>query len=128
MSWAIGIDYIAQPSHSFPSLAFYTSPSAVDGHQKLTNCYSIFVHARETAGRQALIPGSQVSFIYEADEQGGKAKEVIVVELTEATVLEEGPRETGAVKVRLTGLPSLSLRLTQTRGFYAIIMPWRGKG
>ncbi|KAL9132630.1 MAG: hypothetical protein Q9175_006194 [Cornicularia normoerica] len=59
----------------------------------------IFVHARETAGRQALIPGSQVSFIYEADEQGGKAKEVIVVELTEATVLEEGPRETGAVKL-----------------------------
>lgn len=59
---------------------------------------SIFVHARDTVNRQALIPGSKVSFFYEADEKGGKAKEVAVEEMAEAVVLDEGPREMGTVK------------------------------
>ncbi|KAF6230560.1 hypothetical protein HO173_011097 [Letharia columbiana] len=59
---------------------------------------SIFVHARDTADRQALIPSSKVSFIYEADEKGGKAKEVSIEEMAEAVVSDEGPRETGTIK------------------------------
>ncbi|KAL9071982.1 MAG: hypothetical protein Q9161_003914 [Pseudevernia consocians] len=53
----------------------------------------IFVHARDTADRQALTPGSKVSFVYEPDERGGKAKDVTVEEMAEAVMLDEGPRE-----------------------------------
>ncbi|CAF9919882.1 MAG: hypothetical protein ALECFALPRED_001331 [Alectoria fallacina] len=59
---------------------------------------SIFVHARDTADRQALIPGSKVSFVFEADEKSGKAKEVLFEEMAEKVVLDEGPRERGTVK------------------------------
>ena len=55
--------------------------------------------------RQALIPGSKVSFIYEADEKGGKAKEVAVEEMANAAVQDEGPREMGTVKVSFTASP-----------------------
>lgn len=67
--------------------------------------------------RQALIPGSKVSFFYEADEKGGKAKEVAVEELGEAAVLDEGPREMGTVKVCFIVSKDLSLRLTHIVAF-----------
>lgn len=56
---------------------------------------------RETVERQALIPGSKVSFIYEADAKGGKATCVTVEEMAEPVVVDEVPRELGTVKVRL---------------------------
>lgn len=64
--------------------------------------FSIFVHARDNVDRQALVPGSKVSFLYEPDEKGGKAKEVVVEEMAEADGFDEAPRETGTVKVSLT--------------------------
>ena len=75
----------------------------------LTYHFSIFVHARNTADRQALIPGSKVSFVYEADEKGGKAKEVTVEEMADAAVPEEGLREMGTVKVSFAASPVPSL-------------------
>ena len=74
---------------------------------------SIFVHARNTTNRQALIPGSKVSFIYKADEKGGKAIEVAVEEMAEPIVVDEGPREMGTVKASLAASPSPSPRLKQ---------------
>ena len=79
----------------------------------LTYNSSIFVHARNTTGRQALVPGSKVSFIYETDEKGGKAVEVAVEEMAEPIVVDEGPREIGTVKASLSAFPSRSLSLTQ---------------
>lgn len=72
---------------------------------------------RDTADRQALIPGSTVSFVYEADERGGKAKNVAVEEMAEAVVFDEGLREMGTVKVRLARSPHLVRRWAQIRGF-----------
>lgn len=68
---------------------------------------SIFVHASDTTGRQALIPGSKVSFTFEADEKGGRAREVAVDEMAEAVVFDEGPREMGTIKVRSIALAYL---------------------
>lgn len=116
MEWATGEVSFAQPSLPFPPLSFRTSPGPLSKHQTLTYCFSIFVHARDTADRQALIPGSKVSFIYEADEKGGKAKYVAVEEMAEAIMLDEGPRETGTVKVRLSASPHLGQHLTEMRG------------
>ena len=114
MAWVTG--EVPMAELSYPS-AFHTSPGALAGRWVLTDRSSIFVHARNTADRQALIPGSKVSFIYAADEKGGKAKEVTAEEMTKAIVLEEGPREMGTVKVSFTALAYLSLRLFRTRGF-----------
>lgn len=57
------------------------------------------MHARNTADRQPLVRGSKVSFVYEPDEKGGKATEVVVEEAAEAPV-DETVRETGTVKVQ----------------------------
>lgn len=59
---------------------------------------SIFVHASDTTDRQALVPGSKVSFTYEADEKGGKARGVAVEDMAEAVLFDEGPREMGTIK------------------------------
>ena len=56
---------------------------------------------RDTIDQQALIPGSKVSFIYEADDKGGKAKEVAVEEMAEAALSGDAPREMGTVMVIL---------------------------
>ena len=42
------------------------------------------------ADRQALVPGSRVSFVYELRETGGKALEVIVEELAAIRERERG--------------------------------------
>lgn len=102
---------------SYSRLAFRIASPAIAGHQKLTYCSSIFVHARDTVDRQALIPGSKVSFTYEADEKGGKAKDVAVEEIAESVTLDEAPREMGTVKVRLAASVQLSLRSARIRGF-----------
>ena len=73
----------------------------------LRNYYSVFVHASDTADRQALVPGSKVSFTYEADEKGGKAREVVVEDMAEAAVFDQGPREMGTIKVRSIASPCL---------------------
>lgn len=44
---------------------------------------SVFCHARETPGRSGLVAGSKVSFVYESDEKGGKARHVQVGETVE---------------------------------------------
>lgn len=109
MAWAIGK---ASPPRSlllYHAFAFEII-LALAGHQPLTHCSSIFVHARDTVDRQALIPGSKVSFVFEIDDKGGKAKEVAVEEIAKAVVLDEGPREMGTVKVRRTASPYLNLR------------------
>lgn len=56
---------------------------------------SIFCHNRETPARAALVPGSRVSFVYESDEKGGKAKEVLI---EEAAVEDDSAREMGTIK------------------------------
>ena len=56
---------------------------------------SIFCHSRETPNRTALVPGSKVSFVYESDERGGKAKELLI---EEAAVEDDSAREMGTVK------------------------------
>ena len=56
---------------------------------------SIYCHKRETPNRADLVPGSKVSFIYESDEKGGKAKEVLI---EEAVVEDDSARETGTIK------------------------------
>ena len=56
---------------------------------------SIFCHNRETPNRAALVPGSKVSFVYESDEKGGKAKEVLI---EEAVVEDDSAREMGTIK------------------------------
>ena len=56
---------------------------------------SIFCHNRETPDRAALVPGSKVSFVYESDDKGGKAKEVLI---EEAVVEDDSPREMGTMK------------------------------
>lgn len=56
---------------------------------------SIFCHNRETPNRAALVPGSKVSFVYESDEKGGKAKEVLI---EEAVVEDNSAREMGTIK------------------------------
>ena len=38
---------------------------------------------RELGGLKSLVPGSKVSFYYEPDEKGGKAKQVFVEEAVE---------------------------------------------
>ena len=68
---------------------------------------SIFVHASDTADRQALVPGSKVSFTFEADEKGGRAREVAVEDMAEAVVFDGGPREMGTIKVRFIASPYL---------------------
>ena len=73
----------------------------------LRNSFSIFVHASDTTDRQALVPGSKVSFTYEADEKGGKARRVAVEDLAGAVVFDEGPREMGTIKVRSIASPCL---------------------
>ena len=65
----------------------------------LTSHPSIFVHASDTTDRQALVPGSKVSFTYETDAKGGKARGVAVEDMAEAAVFDEGPREMGTIKV-----------------------------
>ena len=49
---------------------------------------SVFCHARECPGREPLVPGSKVSFVYEADEKSGKAKDVQVEEAAEEVTQE----------------------------------------
>ena len=44
---------------------------------------SVFCHVRDLSGIKALVPGSKVSFVFEEDEKGGKAKEVQVEEAVE---------------------------------------------
>ena len=56
---------------------------------------SIFCHQRETPDRAGLIAGSKVSFIYESDEKGGKAREVLI---EEAVLGDDSVREMGTVK------------------------------
>lgn len=56
---------------------------------------SIFCHNRETPNRAALVPGSKVSFVYESDEKGGKAKEVLI---EEAVIEDDSAREMGTIK------------------------------
>ena len=56
---------------------------------------SIFCHKRETPGRVALVPGSKVSFVYESDEKGGKARKVLI---EEAVVEDDSAREMGQIK------------------------------
>ena len=73
----------------------------------LRNHTSIFVHANDTTDRQALVPGSKVSFTYEADQKGGKARGVAVEDMAEAIVFDEGPREMGTIKVRSIASPYL---------------------
>ena len=68
---------------------------------------SIFVHASDTIDRQALVPGSKVSFTFETDGKGGKAKDVVVEDMAEAVVMDEGPREMGTIKVRSIASPYL---------------------
>lgn len=52
--------------------------------------YSVFCHVRELGGVKSLVSGSKVSFYYEPDEKGGKAKQVVV---EEAVVEVEEVRE-----------------------------------
>ena len=101
MAQATGTISIAQSNLSRPFSAF-TYCQFFSRQQALTYHFSIFVHARDTADRQALIPGSKVSFIYEADEKGGKAKEVTVEEMADSAGLDQGSREMGTVKVSFT--------------------------
>ncbi|KAF6231745.1 hypothetical protein HO173_010047 [Letharia columbiana] len=56
---------------------------------------SLFCHNSETPNRAALVPGSKVSFVYESDEKGGKAKQVLI---EEAVVENDSAREMGTVK------------------------------
>ena len=56
---------------------------------------SVFCHSRETPDRAGLTPGSKVSFIYENDEKGGKAKEVLI---EEAVIEDDSTRELGTIK------------------------------
>lgn len=107
--------------------AFNTSSGALAGSRRFTYRSSIFVHARNIADRQALISGSKVSFIYEADEKVGRAKEVTVEEIAEAVVLDEGPRLMGTVKVSLIALPYPSRQLIKTRVFCKVMMSIRGE-
>lgn len=102
-----------------PPLPHFLTPSPLASLGTLVvtltlTCHSrIFVHARDTVDRQALILGSKVSFIYEPDEKGGKAREVAVEEMAEAVSLNEGLREMGKVLVSLTTSPfSTQLRST----------------
>ncbi len=115
MAWATGKVPIAKRSQfsSPPRLSHSTRWSK--WKPRLTYFFSIFVHARDTTDRQALIPGSKVSFIFEADAKGGKAKEVSVEEMAEAVVLTEGPREMGTVKVSVIVSPYLVLRFMRMR-------------
>ena len=48
-----------------------------------TDIYSVFCHVRELGGVKSLVPGSKVSFHFEPDEKGGKAKQVVVEEAVE---------------------------------------------
>lgn len=43
----------------------------------------MFCHARDLQGIKALVTGSKVSFVFQEDEKGGKAKEVVVEEAVE---------------------------------------------
>ena len=49
----------------------------------LADVRSVFCHVRELGGVKSLVPGSKVSFHYEPDEKGGKAKQVVVEEAIE---------------------------------------------
>ena len=60
---------------------------------------SVFCHASECPGRVALVPGSKVSYTFEADAKSGKAREVQIEEA--ATQQADGPREFGTIKVLL---------------------------
>lgn len=63
----------------------------------LTCVSSAFCHASECPGRAALVPGSKVSFTFEADEKSGKARDVQIEEV--ATEPKKRPREKGTIKV-----------------------------
>ena len=63
----------------------------------LTHVPSVFCHASACPNRAPLIQGSKVSFVFESDDKGGKAKDVQVEEA--ATEAVDGPRETGTIKV-----------------------------
>ena len=115
MAWATGKVPIAKRSQFSSPPRLSLSPRWPKWKPRLTNFNSIFVHARDTTDRQALIPGSKVSFIFEADAKGGKAKEVSVEEMAEAVVLTEGPREMGTVKVSVIISPYLVLRFMRMR-------------
>ncbi|CAD6586950.1 MAG: hypothetical protein ASARMPRED_002886 [Alectoria sarmentosa] len=56
---------------------------------------SIFCHSRETPDRAGLVSGSKVSFVFESDEKGGKAKEVLI---EEAVLQDDSAREMGTIK------------------------------
>lgn len=56
---------------------------------------SIFCHSRETPDRAALVAGTKVSFLYEIDDKGGKARNVLI---EEAVVEDESAREMGTIK------------------------------
>lgn len=56
---------------------------------------SIFCHNRETPDRAALVPGSKVSFVFEIDEKGGKARGVLI---EEAVVENDSAHEMGTIK------------------------------
>lgn len=56
---------------------------------------SIFCHNCETPDRAALVAGTKVSFLYEIDDKGGKAKNVLV---EEAVVEDDSAREMGTIK------------------------------
>ncbi|KAL6721650.1 hypothetical protein ACLMJK_000754 [Lecanora helva] len=58
---------------------------------------SVFCHASDCPGRLALAPGSKVSFVFETDAKGGKAKEVQIEEAA-AEADFSGARETGTIK------------------------------
>ena len=51
----------------------------------MSKMHSAFCHVRELGGLKSLTAGSKVSFIFEYDEKGGKAKQVIVEESVVAT-------------------------------------------
>lgn len=97
------------PHHITPSPL--TSLRSLAVNLALTFPSRIFFHARDTFDHQALIPGDKVSFIYESDEKGGKAREVTVEERAEADAFNEGPRETGKVVVSLTTVPYTSFKI-----------------
>jgi len=54
------------------------------------------------------VPGSKVSFIFEADNKSGKAKDVQIEEA--AVAPDEGPREFGTIKVLYLSLWGLAPR------------------
>ena len=70
---------------------------------------------RELGGVKSLVPGSKVSFYYEPDEKGGKAKQVVVEEtvqdveeVREVCLVYAGHEQTKLTKVQ-TGIVKVTL-------------------